>query len=432
MRLAAMAAAGQRRWHRVERIADKLLESLLGHREGHTTFIRRIAVSRRLSSDNCSARRPAIGTDPDVCDRVVTDPGSAPRAGRRTFRRAGFVVAAHRRARLQCVRALDDDLSAAEGHTVTRFGRRGATSAGAVGVLAALISLVLINGANATAPKSPDAPTASSGGVANAGFGAAGPGSTANPNTASPYASPPVGYPITGIDVSSWQGTVDWATVAKTAKFAYVKATEGTTYLSATFAAQYSGAKAAGLLTGAYAFARPNTPAVAQADYFIDHANVAADGKTLPPMLDLEWPYKLNGAYIAPYPCYGLSPTAMVAWIRAFVTEVSRRTGSPTLIYTAANWWNQCTGGTTTFADQPLAVASFSSTPPTTLPTSWSSWSIWQYAASGSLPGDQDVFNGTLTQLKAMTVGHCGAYRLSWYRWCPGSLQIPPVRRRLP
>jgi GH25 family lysozyme M1 (1,4-beta-N-acetylmuramidase) len=311
-----------------------------------------------------------------------------------------------------------------------------ATSVGIVGVLAALVSVLLINGANATAPKKPKSPTTlnssatSTGGVANAGFGPD--GSTATSNTVSPSSTPPVGYPITGIDVSSWQGTVDWATVAKTAKFAYVKATEGTTYLSATFAAQYSGAKAAGLYTGAYAFARPETPALAQADYFIDHADVARDGKTLPLMLDLEWPYKASGTYVAPYPCYGLSTTAMVAWIRAFVDEVKRRTGAPTLIYTAASWWNQCTGGTTAFGDQLLSVASFSSTPPTTLPTSWSSWTIWQYAASGALPGDQDVFNGTLAQLKAMTIGHCFVYGRSSAGWCPGSYVMPPPLRRLP
>jgi GH25 family lysozyme M1 (1,4-beta-N-acetylmuramidase) len=294
-----------------------------------------------------------------------------------------------------------------------------ATSVGIVGALAALVSLVLINGANATAPLLSTAPTATSGGVADAGTNA----------TGSPDATTPVGYPVTGIDVSSWQGTVDWATVAKTAKFAYVKATEGTTYLSATFAAQYSGAKAAGLYTGAYAFGRPNTPALAQADYFIDNARVARDGKTLPLMLDLEWPYKLNGAYVAPYPCYGISTTAMVAWIRAFVDEVKRRTGSPTLIYTTASWWNQCTGSTTAFGDQLLAVASYSSTPPTTLPTSWSSWTVWQYAASGSLPGDQDVFNGSLTQLNAMTIGHCSAYGRSTAGLCPNPSQPPSFRQ---
>lgn len=311
-----------------------------------------------------------------------------------------------------------------------------ATSVGIVGVLGALVSVLLINSANATAPKMakhPTAPNSSStgpGGVANAGFGARGPAVTGN--TVSPASTPPVGYPITGIDVSSWQGTVDWATVAKTAKFAYVKATEGTTYLSATFAAQYSGAKAAGLYTGAYAFARPNSPALAQADYFIDHANVSRDGKTLPLMLDLEWPYKLNGTYVAPYPCYGLSTTAMVAWIRTFVNEVRHRTGSPTLIYTAASWWNLCTGGTTAFSDQLLSVASFSSTPPTALPTSWSSWSFWQYASSGVLPGDQDVFNGTLTQLKGLTIGQCAGYGRLAAGWCPALYRMPPPLRRLP
>jgi GH25 family lysozyme M1 (1,4-beta-N-acetylmuramidase) len=309
-----------------------------------------------------------------------------------------------------------------------------ATSVGIVGVLAVLASVVLINGANATAPKVPQNPTASNassanaGGVAHAGFGPH--GSTAAGNTVSPASAPPVGYPITGIDVSSWQGTVDWATVAKTAKFAYVKATEGTTYLSATFAAQYSGAKAAGLYTGAYAFARPEKPALAQADYFIDHAHVTRDGKTLPLMLDLEWPYKLSGAYVAPYPCYGLSPTAMVTWIRTFVDEVTRRTGAPTVIYTAANWWNPCTGGTTAFRDQFLSVASFSSTPPTVLPTSWPSWTVWQYAASGALPGDQDVFNGTLAQLKGMTIGTCFGYSRLKVSWCPDWYQMPPPQRR--
>lgn len=306
-----------------------------------------------------------------------------------------------------------------------------ATSIGIVGVLGALVSVVLINGASATAPKVSKHSTASissstgPGGVANAGFGPAVAG-----NTVSPASTPPVGFPITGIDVSSWQGTVDWATVAKTAKFAYVKATEGTTYLSATFAAQYSGAKAAGLYTGAYAFARPEKPALAQADYFIDHAKVARDGKTLPLMLDLEWPYKLSGSYVAPYPCYGLSSTAMVAWIRTFVNEVRHRTGSPTMIYTTASWWNQCTGGTTTFYDQLLSVASFSSTPPATLPTSWSSWTMWQYSASGVLPGDQDVFHGTLAQLKGLTIGQCAGYGRLAAGWCPPLYLMPPPLRR--
>lgn len=216
-------------------------------------------------------------------------------------------------------------------------------------------------------------------------------------------ASVPPGYSVTGIDVSKWQGTVNWATVAASARFAYVKATEGTTYVSPTFATQYAGAKAAGLYTGAYAFARPDAPALAQADYFVDNAKFAHDGKTLPPMLDIEWPYTgSSGQYVAPYPCYGLSPADMVTWVRTFVNEVKRRTGSKMMIYTATSWWNPCTGHTTAFGDQYLDVAWYSSTPPTTLPSGWSTWTVWQYASGGALPGDQDVFYGSRAQLTAL------------------------------
>ncbi len=213
----------------------------------------------------------------------------------------------------------------------------------------------------------------------------------------------PAGYTVNGIDVSSWQGSaIDWPSVAGNAKFVYAKATEATNYVNPSFVSQYTGAKAAGLYVGAYAFAHPNSPAVAQADYFLDNARFSADGKTLPPMLDLEWPYTSGSTYIAPYPCWGLTPAAMVTWIRTFLNEVLRRTGSITLIYTAADWWNTCTGGTTTFGDQLLDVASFTSAPPASLPTSWSAWTVWQYANSGSLPGDQNVFNGTLAQLTTL------------------------------
>ena len=36
------------------------------------------------------------------------------------------------------------------------------------------------------------------------------------------------------------------------------------------------------------------------------------------------------------------------------------------------------------------------------LPTGWGFYTFWQYADSGKLPGDQDVFNGAYTRLKAL------------------------------
>jgi GH25 family lysozyme M1 (1,4-beta-N-acetylmuramidase) len=62
-----------------------------------------------------------------------------------------------------------------------------------------------------------------------------------------------------GLDVSGWQGDVDWASVAANgARFAYSKATESTNYTNPYFSQQYTGAYNAGLVHGAYHFATPN------------------------------------------------------------------------------------------------------------------------------------------------------------------------------
>jgi lysozyme len=62
-----------------------------------------------------------------------------------------------------------------------------------------------------------------------------------------------------GMDVSSYQGNVDWGSAAAGgATFAYVKASEATGYLNPYFRSQYDGSYAAGLIQGAYHFALPN------------------------------------------------------------------------------------------------------------------------------------------------------------------------------
>jgi GH25 family lysozyme M1 (1,4-beta-N-acetylmuramidase) len=216
-------------------------------------------------------------------------------------------------------------------------------------------------------------------------------------------AAVPAGYPVRGIDVSGYQPTVNWASVAAAGDhFAYVKATEGTSYTNPYFSSQYGGAKAAGLYAGAYAFARPdaNNP-VQQAQYFLSQAGFVRDGKTLPPMLDLEEPYSGSGVTNM---CWGLQPPAMVAWIHAFVSTVEAVTAQPILIYTNPNWWDPCTDSSTAFGGQLLNIPNWNTplTSPTNLPTGWSKWTFWQYADSGSQPGDQDVFSGNLSQLAVL------------------------------
>lgn len=207
-----------------------------------------------------------------------------------------------------------------------------------------------------------------------------------------------------GHDVSSHQKNVDWRKArAKGARFVYVKATESTDYRNPHFGQQYDGARDAGIIRGAYHFALPDrSSGRAQAAYFVRNGGAwSADGWTLPPALDIEYnPYDRKRR------CYGIGRAGMVAWIRSFSDEVERLTGRRPVIYTTAHWWNTCTGGSGAFAaDHALWVARYDAADAGALPGGWSYWTIWQYDRSGSLPGDQNLFNGSASRLKRFARG---------------------------
>ena len=218
--------------------------------------------------------------------------------------------------------------------------------------------------------------------------------STAKASAIRPASSVPQ---LPGIDVSDNQGDVDWASVAPNIDFSYAKATEGTYYTNGDFANQYDGPYDYGVIRGAYHFAIPNNSGgAAQADYFIDNGGGwSDDGFTLPGALDIEYnPYGTE--------CYGLSQSSMVDWIADFVNEYASREGVYPIIYTTTDWWTTCTGDYSGFAtEDPLWVANYSASAGGTLPAGWGYYTFWQYADSGSEPGDQDVFNGAYSQLQA-------------------------------
>ena len=67
---------------------------------------------------------------------------------------------------------------------------------------------------------------------------------------------------IPGIDVSKWQGEIDWRKVTDAeVRFAYIKATEGTGYTDPCFTANWQSAQSAGLLRGAYHYFHPRLDA---------------------------------------------------------------------------------------------------------------------------------------------------------------------------
>jgi GH25 family lysozyme M1 (1,4-beta-N-acetylmuramidase) len=204
-----------------------------------------------------------------------------------------------------------------------------------------------------------------------------------------------------GLDVSAWQGNVNWPNVAANgARFAYVKATESTTYTNPYFAQQYNGSYNVGIIHAAYHFATPDTSSgAAQADYFVNHGGGwSGDGRTFPGMVDLEWnPYGAT--------CYGLSPSGMVNWILSFSNEYHYRTGRWPVIYTATTWWSQCTGNIGDFSStNPLMLANYNGSPGA-MPYNWGYQTIWQYASSGVFPGDQDLFNGDMSRVQAFANG---------------------------
>eukprot|EP01042_Synura_sphagnicola_P030441 gene30441-39226_t len=95
-------------------------------------------------------------------------------------------------------------------------------------------------------------------------------------------------YPIQGIDISRWQGEIDWASVkAAGTRFVYIKATEGGDHIDPAFLRNWEGARRAGIPRGAYHFVYWCRPAHEQAVWFKQH--IPNDPEALPPVLDLEW-----------------------------------------------------------------------------------------------------------------------------------------------
>jgi GH25 family lysozyme M1 (1,4-beta-N-acetylmuramidase) len=213
------------------------------------------------------------------------------------------------------------------------------------------------------------------------------------PASAAPERAAAPGLP--GFDIA--HGDIDWKGVkAAGATFVFIAATEGTSVRNPDFARLSAGAYRAGLVRGASHFAVPSaSTGAAQADYFVAGGGAwTADHQTLPGVLDIE--YNPYGAT-----CYGLSRSAMTAWISGFVTEYRARTGRWPIIYTTPGWWNQCVGNAGAFGvNDPLWTAGYGGTPP--LPDGWTTYAFWQYAAAGPFPGGQDVFNGSLDRLVAL------------------------------
>ena len=206
---------------------------------------------------------------------------------------------------------------------------------------------------------------------------------------------------VRGLDVSAYQHAgrpINWRLLARHGiKFVAIKASEGTYYTNPYFTSDARAAAVAGLSVVPYVFANPRRASgAATARFSVAAARYARAAGRLPLEVDLE-----NDPYAATDhagDCYGLSVRQVIAWITAFTGEARAVTGKPPIIYTTADWWQECTGGTARFWRDPLWLAAYGTAAPG-VPSPWKKWTFWQYADDTTLPGvglvDVDFYQAT-------------------------------------
>lgn len=199
-----------------------------------------------------------------------------------------------------------------------------------------------------------------------------------------------------GIDVSRFQGTINWSLVGQTnVQFAFVQASRGSGFDCAVkgsscgtdpfYDSNYLNAKAAGIRVGPYhrafvgggSLAGVKADAAAEATIFSDSVGTLTSGD-LRPVLDVETPFA------------GLNAKKLRTWVRVWLKRVRARLGAMPIIYTNASSW-QALANTTEFAraGSPLWVADWSARKPAVPARNWGrrGWSVWQFTSSGRLPG---------------------------------------------
>ncbi len=211
------------------------------------------------------------------------------------------------------------------------------------------------------------------------------------------------GPTVKGVDVSYYQGNIDWAAAkADGVEFAFVRISDGTGFIDPKFEQNWQGTRAAGILRGAYQFFRPNQDPIAQADLFLDKLGTM-EANDLPPVIDVE-------------AAGGMGPAAIANAVGIWIDRVKAATGMTPIIYTGFYFWRDSVGAAE-FPGSPLWHAQYTSAECPNIPPPWQDWAIWQFTASGSvagIPGDVDTnrFNGTYDQLLALTAqpAECTAF----------------------
>ena len=213
--------------------------------------------------------------------------------------------------------------------------------------------------------------------------------------------SSPKQLAVHGVDVSRWQGEIDWQRLrGQGANFVYIKATDGGDHLDPMFSKNWRAAGKAGLKRGAYHFFYWCRTAGEQADWFI--RNVPRVEGALPPVIDVEW----NGESS----CKRRPSRAKVLEkMQVFMDRLEAHYGQRPIIYTAPDFYRDNLRGA--FLDYPFWLRAVAQHPSKVYPGR--KWVFWQYSGSGLSQGvrgriDLNVFHGSEEMWRAWAAGQEG------------------------
>lgn len=200
-------------------------------------------------------------------------------------------------------------------------------------------------------------------------------------------------WEIWGVDVSSYQGEVDWTVLRdQGVDFAFIKATEGSGMVDRCFAENWEKAQDAGVQAGAYHFFSYDSPGETQADNFITQVPVTPGA--LPPAVDIEF-----------YGDKAQHPPRredVKKLLDPLLDRLEAHYGQKPILYATYRTYQLYLQGD--YANYPLWI-----TRPLLAPMD-KDWTFWQYSHSARLSGyegkedriDLNVFRGSWEELKAL------------------------------
>ena len=200
-------------------------------------------------------------------------------------------------------------------------------------------------------------------------------------------------YEVRGVDVSHYQGDIDWETLAgENIDFAFIKATEGSGHVDTRFYENWESADATDLKIGAYHFFSFDSPAETQAQLYIE--TVGDLSGNLIPVVDIEF---YGDKFSNP-----LEEEELVAELKTMLALLEEEYGVKPMVYTTYTFYYKYLDGE--IDGYPLWIRNVYFSPNLDM---CGEWTFWQYTDQAVLNGysgaeeniDLNVFYGSLDEL---------------------------------